>query len=75
MNRSKYKALRSKLYKAAGEVGTLAEKHGDKMPQLDATYHEMCRGLDSIDELGISLGYIDPETNELIDRRFKKETA
>lgn len=75
MERKKYIALRTKLYKAAGEVGTLAELHGEHCPDLDSAYKEMCRGLDSIDSLGEKLGYIDPETNNLIDRRFKKETA
>jgi hypothetical protein len=71
MKRQKYISLRTKAYKLAGEVGTLAEL--GNMPQLDASYEEMCRALDSIDELGVSLGYIDPETNDLIDKRFKLE--
>jgi hypothetical protein len=75
MTRQKYKALRVKAYKLTGEIGTMAELHGNEMPQLDASYKEMCRGLDAIDELGVSLGYIDPETNDLTDRRFKKEVA
>ena len=75
MTRRKYKALREKLYKSAGEVGTLAELHGDELPQLEASYKEMCRGLDSIDELGVSLGCIDPETNNYIDRRLKHDRS
>lgn len=75
MNRSKYKALRVKAYKLTGVIGTGAELDGNEMPQLEASYKEMCRGLDAIDDLGVSLGYVDPETNDLIDRRFKKESA
>jgi len=75
MTRAKYKALRIKAYKLTGEIGTMAEKLGNEMPQLNASYHEMCRGLDAIDELGVSLGYIDAETNDFIDRRFKKEQS
>lgn len=75
MNRKKYLALRNKAYKLAGEIGTLAELNGDKLPQLDSSYKEMCRSLDSIDELGVDLGFIDAETNNVIDKRFKKESA
>lgn len=72
MTRAKYKALRIKAYKLTGEIGTMAEELGNEMPQLETSYKEMCRGLDAIDELGVSLGYVDPETNDLVDRRFKK---
>jgi hypothetical protein len=75
MTRAKYKALRVKAYKMTGEIGHLAELHGNEMPQLESSYKEMCRGLDAIDDLGISLGYVDPETNDLIDRRFKNKAG
>lgn len=71
MTRAKYKALRTKLYKSAGELGTLAEG----MPEnrlLSAAYRDMTKALDDIDLLGEKLGFIDPMTNDFTDRRFKK---
>lgn len=72
MERKKYIALRNKLYKIAGEVGTQAEELEERHP-LAFAYRRLGDALDSIDLLGEQLGYIDPETNDLTDRRFKKK--
>lgn len=73
MTRAKYKALRSKLYKAAGEVGTEAE--GSKFGNLHATYRRLSEALDAFDLLGVQLGFVDEMTNELIDGRVKREKS
>lgn len=75
MTKRKYLALREKLYKLTGEIGTVAELHGEDMPQLEASYKEMDRAIEEIDALGIGMGYIDAETLTVIDKRFRKETA
>jgi len=71
MTKRQYKTLRDKLYKAAGELGTIAE--GTQNANLDASYRDMCNALDHIDMLGEQLGFVNPETNALIDLRFKRE--
>lgn len=77
MTRQKYKALRSKLYKSVGELGTLAEIEGaihgprHEFQLLDISYKNACEMLNHIDALGVKLGYVDAETNDLTDRRFK----
>ncbi len=75
MTRRQFKVLREKLYKAVGEVGTLAENEKSQYDHghLAEAYARGSDMLDAIDSLGITLGFLDPETNDLIDRRFKLE--
>lgn len=70
MTKLKYKALRTKMYKAVGQVGTLAE--GSSKANLSVAYQKMSEGLDAIDMLGSQLGFLDPTTNNWIDGRRKK---
>lgn len=75
MTRAKYKALRDKLYKSMGELGTMAENETSSYDHahLAEAYARGCEMLDAVDALGVSLGYIDPDTNDLTDKRFKME--
>lgn len=75
MTRHKYKALREKFYKVSGEVGTMAELETSQYDHahLAEAYARSCEALDAIDALGVSLGFIDPETNDFTDRRYKME--
>jgi hypothetical protein len=58
--------LRDEAYKAAGVVGDAAERFRG-YPVLDVAYARMCEGLDAIDDLGVQLGYLDDETNEVLE--------
>lgn len=69
MKRNEYLKLRSKMYKVAGEVGTFAEIA--KFTALNVAYDKMCQSLDEIDLLGVGLGYIDPETNDVLRKKGK----
>lgn len=71
MERKAYLKLRQKFYKLAGEVGTLAETNAN--PLLTAAYKRVSNALDAIEVMGEELGYIDVETGNVIDKRFKTE--
>jgi hypothetical protein len=74
MTRQKFKALRAKVYKFAGEVGTLAEGKSERH-MLAVAYRRASDACDAIDMLGEDLGFIDPETNDFTDRRYKMESG
>jgi hypothetical protein len=62
MNKLKYLQLRGRLYKQIGQLGN--EALMTCIPELRTAYSDACLALDSIDSLGVRLGYLDPETNE-----------
>jgi len=63
MRKIDYLALRNKMYSAVGTLGTHAEE--TEIPYLQDAYSSGCIMLDDIDCLGVKLGYIDAETNEV----------
>lgn len=65
LSKSEFKKLRNTMYKAAGELGTLAELK--ESFELANAYTHYCNALDFIDALGYKLGYLNPETNEDIE--------
>lgn len=74
MKRKQFFALRNKLYKVAGELGTLAEGQPERS-MIAASYRDMSRSLDHIEMLGEQLGYIDIDTGNVIPKRLKKDVA
>lgn len=64
LNRLGYIELRELAYKNAGILGDAAERF--ELVDLNTAYDAACEGLDAIDTLGYSLGYLDAETNEYI---------
>lgn len=65
MNRTEYVNLRQSAYALVGVVGTTAELL-DVTSEFDSAYCKGCGMLDAIDALGVRLGYVDAETNEVI---------
>lgn len=64
LTKAKYKDLRESALKIAGELGTLAEIN-ESTNEIRA-YDKSCEMLDSIDEIGFKLGYLDIETCEYL---------
>lgn len=64
MTKTVYLSIRTTAYKQVGELGTRAELWN--IPELNAAYDKACQSLDAIDALGIRLGYLDAETNEVL---------
>jgi hypothetical protein len=62
MTRNEYFKLRGTLYKAVGELGTMAELKNEET--LDSAYNSAQTMLDAIDDLGVQFGYLDRETLE-----------
>ena len=65
MSRGEYLGMRGKAYSDAGTIGALAET--TDYEELAAAYANLCFALDAIDALGVRLGIIDYETNEIKD--------
>jgi len=59
-----YRALRENAYAQAGIIGDTAEKYGHLSLHLADAYSHSCDSLDSIDQLGYELGYLNSDTNE-----------
>lgn len=65
MKRREFTKLRNEMLKAVGILGTKAEleEHNTAQAMLAVAYSNACIMLDKIDEVGVFLGYLDPETN------------
>lgn len=73
MTRKQYLKLRTDAYKLVGVIGTEAEKYSDYAHGfLVPAYSRGSEMLDQIDELGYKLGILNPETNDVVDRRYKE---
>lgn len=68
MERKEFLVLRRKMYKLAGEVGTLAEGTAENS-LLSAAYKRINHALDAIEVMGEELGYIDIDTGNVIPKR------
>lgn len=68
-----YKSIKLKLIKIAIEVYSLKalEKKSDK--SISITYEWISKAIESLNELGVKLGYIHPVTGNLIDKPIKDD--
>lgn len=61
-------ALRRTLYKIAGTIGSQAEEAYGENDYLNSAYDNISKALDDIEELCYLKGWVDRNTNEVIEK-------